>query len=101
MITTKKGIDKPVVSFTANFTSQLKPTYADYSIMNSAQQMSVLGELERKGFLNYNVLDRPDYGVYGQMYKALDYSTTTGNFHCKILRRQEGIFCFVMQNHKR
>ena len=73
VITTKKGRSgKPVVSFTANFTSQLKPTYADFNIMNSAQQMSVLGELERKGYLNYNVLDRPDYGVYGQMYKALD-----------------------------
>ena len=81
VITTKKGRSgKPVVSFTANFTSQLKPTYNDYNIMNSAQQMSVLGELERKGFLNYNVLDRADYGVYGQMYKALDYSTSTGTF---------------------
>jgi len=81
VITTKKGRSgKPVVSFTANFTSQLKPTYDYYNIMNSAQQMSVLGELERKGYLNYNVLDRPDYGVYGQMYKALDYSTTTGTF---------------------
>ncbi|HZJ59023.1 MAG TPA: SusC/RagA family TonB-linked outer membrane protein [Chitinophagaceae bacterium] len=81
VITTKKGRSgKPVVSFTANFTSQLKPTYNYYNIMNSAQQMSVLGELERKGYLNYNVLDRPDYGVYGQMYKALDYSTTTGTF---------------------
>src|SRR5215467_1100224 len=81
VITTKKGRSgKPVVSFTANFTSQLKPTYADYNIMNSAQQMSVLGELERKGYLNYDVLDRPDYGVYGQMYKALDYSPSTGTF---------------------
>ena len=81
VITTKKGRSgKAVVSFTANFTSQLKPTYDTYNIMNSAEQMSVLGELERNGFLNYNVLDRPDYGVYGQMYKALDYSPATGTF---------------------
>src|SRR5204863_1147144 len=80
VITTKKGrAGKPVVSFTANFTSQLKPTYADFNIMNSAQQMSVLGELERKGYLNYNVLDQPNYGVYGQMYTALS-ATPYGNF---------------------
>ena len=79
VITTKKGKSgKPVVSYTGNFSTQLKPTYSDYNIMNSAQQMSVLGELERKGYLNYNVLDLPDYGVYGQMYTALNY--TNGGF---------------------
>ena len=83
VITTKKGRSgKPVVSYTGNFSTQLKPTYDDYNIMNSAQQMSVLGELERKGYLNYNVLDQPDYGVYGQMYNALDYSMPMVIFHC-------------------
>ena len=72
VITTKKGKSgKAVVSYTGNFSSQLKPSYLDYNIMNSAQQMSVLGELERKGYLNYNVLDQPNYGVYGQMYSRL------------------------------
>ncbi|MGZ3844978.1 MAG: SusC/RagA family TonB-linked outer membrane protein [Flavisolibacter sp.] len=72
VITTKKGKSgKPVVTYTGNFSSQLKPSYSDYNIMNSAQQMSVLGELERKGYLNYKMLDYPDYGVYGQMYTAL------------------------------
>ncbi|HEV8286768.1 MAG TPA: SusC/RagA family TonB-linked outer membrane protein [Chitinophagaceae bacterium] len=80
VITTKKGRSgKPVVSYTGNFTSQLKPTYLDYNIMNSAQQMSVLGELERKGYLNYNILDQPNYGVYGQMYTALN-ATPYGTF---------------------
>ncbi|MBX3242403.1 MAG: SusC/RagA family TonB-linked outer membrane protein [Chitinophagaceae bacterium] len=69
VITTKKGKSgKPTVAYTGNFSSQLKPTYADYNIMNSAQQMSVLGELERKGYLNSDVLSRSAYGVYGQMY---------------------------------
>ena len=80
VITTKKGRSgKPVVSYTGNFSSQLKPTYLDYNIMNSAQQMSVLGELERKGYLNYNVLDQPNYGVYGQMYTRLN-ADPYGNF---------------------
>jgi TonB-linked SusC/RagA family outer membrane protein len=73
VITTKKGRPgKPVVSYTGNFSTQLKPSYSDYNIMNSAQQMSVLGELERKGYLYYNILNLPDYGVYGQMYTALN-----------------------------
>ena len=80
VITTKKGKSgKPVVSYTGNFSSQLKPSYLDYNIMNSAQQMSVLGELERKGYLNSNILDRPDYGVYGQMLNNLN-ATPSGTF---------------------
>ena len=48
--------------------------------MNSAQQMSVLLESwNEKAILNYNVLDRPDYGVYGQMYAALN-ADQYGNF---------------------
>jgi hypothetical protein len=39
--------------------------------MNSAQQMSVLGELERKGYLNSGILSKPDYGVYGKMYNLM------------------------------
>jgi TonB-linked SusC/RagA family outer membrane protein len=80
VITTKKGRSgKPTVSYTGNFSTQLKPTYSDYDIMNSAQQMSVMGELERKGYLNYNILDQPNYGVYGQMYAALS-ADAYGNF---------------------
>src|SRR4029079_2249741 len=52
VITTKKGRSgRQTVNYTGNFSSQLKPTYNDFNIMNSAQQMSVLSELERKGWL--------------------------------------------------
>lgn len=80
VITTKKGrAGKPVVSYTGNFSSQLKPVYSNYNIMNSAQQMSVLGELERHGFLNSDILSRANYGVYGQMYDRLN-ADENGNF---------------------
>ena len=80
VITTKKGKSgKPVVSYTANFSTQLKPSYLDYNIMNSAQQMSVLGELERKGYLNSDILSRANYGVYGQMFNSLN-ADANGNF---------------------
>ncbi|WP_338324461.1 SusC/RagA family TonB-linked outer membrane protein [Chitinophaga barathri] len=81
VITTKKGrVGKPLVSYTGNFSTQLKPSYADYSIMNSSQQMSVLAELERKGSLEPNILDRADYGVYGKMYDLFTQVDANGNF---------------------
>lgn len=80
VITTKKGrIGKPLVSYTGNFSTQLKPTYREYNIMNSAQQMSVLAELERKGALNPNILDRADNGVYGKLYESV-IADENGNF---------------------
>lgn len=61
-----------MVNYTANFSTQLKPIYADYNIMNSGQQMSVLAELERKGFLRPgNLASRADYGVYGNLYDLI------------------------------
>ncbi|HYH14762.1 MAG TPA: SusC/RagA family protein, partial [Flavisolibacter sp.] len=40
---------------------------------------SVLGEMERKGYLNSDILNRADYGVYGQMYNSLN-ADASGNF---------------------
>lgn len=80
VITTKKGrVGKPLVSYTGNFSTQLKPVYADYNIMNSAQQMSVLAELERKGIITSNILDRADNGVYGKMFEGT-LADEDGNF---------------------
>ena len=81
VITTKKGrIGKPSINYTGNFSTQLKPQYADYNIMNSAQQMSVLGELERKGILASDILSQADYGVYGKMYNLINKPDANGNF---------------------
>ncbi|MEP7373601.1 MAG: SusC/RagA family TonB-linked outer membrane protein [Chitinophagaceae bacterium] len=81
VITTKKGkTGKLNISYTGNFSTQLKPRYPDYNIMNSAQQMSVLGELERKGILNSNILSGADYGVYGKMFDLINTPDANGNF---------------------
>ncbi|HEV7333988.1 MAG TPA: SusC/RagA family TonB-linked outer membrane protein [Flavisolibacter sp.] len=80
VITTKRGRSgKAQISYTGNFSTQLKPRYADYNIMNSAQQMSVWGELERKGLLNTDILSSPNYGVYGKMYDLMN-ADDNGNF---------------------
>jgi len=73
VITTKRGRSgKPSVSYTGNFSTQLKPSYNDYNIMNSVEQMSVLAELERKGYLSpASLAERADYGVYGKMYDLI------------------------------
>lgn len=73
VITTKKGKKgTPIVNYTGNYSTQLKPIYADYNIMNSGQQMSVLAELERKGYLKPgNLSARADYGMYGTMYDLI------------------------------
>src|SRR5690606_28819257 len=79
VITTKKGKSgKPQITYSGNFSTMQKPMYRDYNIMNSAQQMSVLGELERKGYLNSNVLDSPDFGVYGKYYSLIAQYDDTG-----------------------
>lgn len=79
VITTKKGRSgRQSISYTGNFSSQFKPTYADFNIMNSAQQMSVLSELERKGWLTSSILDQGDYGVYGKYYDLVNANSSGG-----------------------
>lgn len=80
VITTKKGKSgKAKINYVGNFSTQLKPSYSDYNIMNSADQMSVLAELERKGFLNSDVASSSDYAMYGKMYNLL-VGDANGNF---------------------
>ncbi|GEO03305.1 SusC/RagA family TonB-linked outer membrane protein [Adhaeribacter aerolatus] len=83
VITTKKGkIGKPIVSYTGNYSSYLKPTYRSFDIMNSADQMSVYLELERKGWLNHSDASRrQNGGVFTKMYDLINsYDEGTGTF---------------------
>ncbi len=73
VITTKKGrAGRQSINYTGNFSTQFKPTYNDFNIMNSAQQMSVLSELDRKGWLTSSILDEGNYGVYGKYYDLVN-----------------------------
>ncbi|MEO8960420.1 MAG: carboxypeptidase regulatory-like domain-containing protein, partial [Ginsengibacter sp.] len=83
VITTKKGkTGAPRVTYTSNFTTSLKPSYNDYNIMNSADQMTAYAELEQKGFLNMaDIGNRDDWGVYGKMYQLINtYNSATNTF---------------------
>ena len=78
VITTKKGkAGRLSVNYTGNYSTQLKPVYNDFNIMNSAEQMSVLAELERKGILSPNILDGADNGVYGKLYDQMNGANGT------------------------
>ena len=82
VITTKKGKSGiPVISYTGNFGVQLKPSYNNYDIMNSANQMSVYAELERKGYLDFNsIANRSNAGVYGKMADLIKTVNADGSF---------------------
>lgn len=98
VITTKKGrVGKAVVTYTGNYSTQLKPDYDNYNIMNSAQQMSVLGELDRKGILTSDILSRGDIGVYGKMYERMD-GDDNGDF--PLLNTPEARKAFLMRYAK-
>ncbi len=83
VITTKKGrIGKPIVSYTGNYSSYLKPSYRNFDIMNSADQMSVYMEMYDKGWLNYsNVARSQDGGVFSKMADLIStYNESTGTY---------------------
>lgn len=85
VVTTKKGKNtdgKAVVSYSGNFTSFLKPSYSQFDIMNSADQMQVYLDMENKGWLNHaNVSSAADGGVFRKMYDLMyDYNPGTSQF---------------------
>lgn len=83
VVTTKKGkagVNR--ISYTGEYTVRLKPSYSDFNIMNSQEQMGVYKEMEAKGWLNFNdVYSRSESGVYGHMYRLINtYDPVTGQF---------------------
>ncbi len=83
VITTKTGRKgTSSISYTGEFTYRLKPNYRDFNICNSQEQMSILREMEQKGWLEYaNLVNSTTSGIYGQMYTLMDtYDPTTGTY---------------------
>ena len=83
VVTTKKGkAGSNKISYTGEFSLRMKPSYRNYNIMNSQEQMSVYREMERGGYLNLAETYRAsDSGVYGKMYHLLNtYDPITGQY---------------------
>ncbi|RZL19940.1 MAG: SusC/RagA family TonB-linked outer membrane protein, partial [Pedobacter sp.] len=87
VVTTKKGRQtqgKPAISYRSNFTTYNKPTYADFDVMNSADQMAVLIEMQNKGYYQVPTASRgtsggPFYKMYNKLYEV----DANGNFLLK------------------
>ncbi len=83
VVTTKKGrAGQSHITYNGEYTMRLKPSYSNFNIMNSQEQMGVYQELYQKGYLNYaSVSNASDSGVYGKMYELVrQYDESSGQF---------------------
>lgn len=88
VVTTKKGKlteGAAKISYRGNFTTYAKPSYADFDILNSADQMAVLIEMQNKGYYQIPEASRgvnggPFYKMYNMLY---DYNPATNSFALK------------------
>jgi len=82
VVTTKKGkAGASKLTYTSELTSRLKPSYSNFNILNSQQQMGVYKEMEEKGWLEFTSLSSAsNSGVYGKMYRLLDQYKGDGTF---------------------
>lgn len=83
VITTKRGkAGRSTVNYTGEFTYRLKPTYSQYNISNSQEQMGIYKEMEAKGWLEFSSLaNSSTSGLYGRMYNLISqYDKTNGQF---------------------
>lgn len=83
VVTTKRGrAGHHSVNYTGEFSYRMVPTYSNYNIMNSQEQMGFYKELKDKGWLSFaETYTRKNSGVYGHMYRLLDqYDQTSGIF---------------------
>lgn len=83
VVTTKKGkVGQSRISYTGEFTMRLRPSYRDFNIMNSQEQMGVYKEMRDKGWLNFSDTYRAaESGVYGRMYQLMNtYNPVTDSY---------------------
>ncbi|MGN6510234.1 MAG: SusC/RagA family TonB-linked outer membrane protein [Chitinophaga sp.] len=88
VVTTKRGRNtdgNAQVNYTGTFTTYLKPTYDQFDIMNSADQLSVLLELENKGYYSHSAASRgANGGIFYKMYNQMyDYDPVTDSYALK------------------
>lgn len=83
VITTKKGkAGVSSINYTGEFTMRMKPSYRNYNICNSQEQMGIYKEMQQKGWLEFSDLaNSTSSGEYGRMYSLVNqYNKTNGAF---------------------
>jgi len=73
VITTKRGRSGRLrVNYTGNFTGKLRPTYNNFDLLNSAEEMSVYRELVDKGIIDISTSVRSQtFGAMGKMFTLI------------------------------
>lgn len=84
VITTKKGAVsvKPRINYTGNYSTYIKPSYGNYDIMSSSDQMAVLMEVMNKGgYQMPGLINGDGGGVLYKMYQQIAlYDSSSGQF---------------------
>lgn len=97
VVTTKRGIQTdgaPFINYNSTLTTYLKPNYEQFDIMNSAEQMAVLLEMERKGaFSHASSRNAASGGIFYKMYNQIyDYDAESDSFSLKNNRASKNQF---------
>lgn len=83
VVTTKRGkAGASKLSYTGEFSTRLKPSYSNFNISNSQEQMGIYKEMEAKGWLEFaSLANASSSGVYGKMYQLIDqYNQNGGSY---------------------
>lgn len=94
VVTTKKGrAGVSRLNYTGEFTYRLKPSYRDYNISNSQEQMGIYREMEQKGWLEFTRLNSAiNSGVYGKMYDLMDTYRGNGTYSLSNLQAARNLY---------
>ena len=98
VVTTKRGkAGTSKISYTGEYTMRLRPSYSQFNIMNSQEQMSVYREMQNNGFLSFMSSYRASTsGVFGKMYHLMnEYDPATGSF--KLDNTKEAMYDYLRQ----
>jgi TonB-linked SusC/RagA family outer membrane protein len=101
VITTKKGkTGQMTLNYNGEFTMRQVPSYREYNIMNSQQQMAVYLDMEAKGWLrDVEVLNGANGGVFRKMYDGWNqYNPESGTF--EVINTPEGMRQYLQRYEK-
>jgi len=73
VITTKRGKSGQLrVNYNASFSAKLRPTYNQFDLLNSAEELSVYRELSQKGIVDIgSAVQARNFGALGKMYSLI------------------------------
>lgn len=82
VITTKRGkTGRMNLNYSGEFAIRQVPSYNEFNVMNSQQQMAVYQDLENKGWLSYSTIrNGGNGGIYRKMYDLFSTLNEDGSF---------------------